>query len=120
MSKTTTTDAMRNAFNQKKPTAVQQLTQGTESAAQEEPKRRGPKPKKTTDETTRATFIVKDPELWENFKLYAEVLGEGTTATDLLLQFMKETVDANIEGITAYKEAKEAARQAFLKAKGKE
>ena len=119
MSKTTTTDAMRNAYNTTK-TPMQQLTQGTESAAQEEPKRRGPKPKKTTDETTRATFIVKDPELWENFKLYAEVLGEGTTATDLLLQFMKETVDANIEGITAYKEAKEAARQAFLKAKGKE
>jgi len=119
MKKTTTTDAMRNAFNTT-TTTVQQLTQGTESAAQEEPKRRGPKPKKTTDETTRATFIVKDPELWENFKLYAEVLGEGTTATDLLLQFMKETVDANIEGITAYKEAKEAARQAFLKAKGKE
>lgn len=118
MKKTTTTDAMRNAFNTT-PTTVQQLTQGTESAAQEEPKRRGPKPKEPTEKITRATFIVPD-ETWQNFKLYAEVLGEGTTATDLLLQFMRETVDANIEGITAYKEAKEAARQAFLKAKGKE
>lgn len=107
----TTTDAMRNAFS-----PVQQLTQGTSSPVQEEPKRRGRKPKEPDTTTTRATFILNE-ELWEKFKAYAEILGKKeddkqTTVTDLLTEYIKKTVDENQTAIDAYREAKERARMA--------
>lgn len=107
----TTTDAMRNAFS-----PVQQLTQGTSSPAQEEPKKRGRKPKEPDTTTTRATFILNE-ELWEKFKAYAEILGKKeddkqTTVTDLLTEYIKKTVDENQTAIDAYREAKERARMA--------
>lgn len=108
--KSTSTDAIRNALTPQ-PSTVDHLTQETANAAQgETKKRRGRQPKE--QETQRATFIVSPPELWESFKLYAEILGDGTTATDLLLAYINKTVTENADAITAYREAKERARMA--------